>query len=45
MLTARSQDEDIFEGYGRGAHWYLPKPFEPEELLSVVRIALGGEAG
>jgi two-component system alkaline phosphatase synthesis response regulator PhoP len=40
MLTARSQDEDVFEGYGRGAHWYLPKPFEPEELLTVVRIAL-----
>jgi two-component system alkaline phosphatase synthesis response regulator PhoP/two-component system response regulator VicR len=40
MLTARSQDEDVFEGYGRGAHWYLPKPFEPEELLTVVRLAL-----
>jgi two-component system alkaline phosphatase synthesis response regulator PhoP/two-component system response regulator VicR len=40
MLTARSQDEDVFEGYGRGAHWYVPKPFEPEELLTVVRLAL-----
>src|SRR5437879_5807442 len=40
MLTARAQDEDVFEGYGRGAHWYLPKPFEPEELLTAVRIAL-----
>jgi two-component system alkaline phosphatase synthesis response regulator PhoP len=44
MLTARAQDEDVFEGYGRGAHWYLPKPFEPEELLTVVRIALAGDA-
>jgi two-component system, OmpR family, alkaline phosphatase synthesis response regulator PhoP len=44
MLTARSQDDDVFEGYGRGAHWYLPKPFEPEELLTVVRLALGGDA-
>jgi two-component system alkaline phosphatase synthesis response regulator PhoP/two-component system response regulator VicR len=45
MLTARSQDEDVFEGYGRGAHWYLPKPFEPDELLTVVRLALAKEAG
>ena len=45
MLTARSKDEDVFEGYGRGAHWYLPKPFEPEELITAVRIALGQTAG
>src|SRR5438128_8219452 len=32
MLTARAQDEDVFEGYGTGAQWYLTKPFEPEEL-------------
>ena len=45
MLTARSQEEDVFEGYGRGAHWYLPKPFEPEELISVVRMALKADPG
>jgi two-component system alkaline phosphatase synthesis response regulator PhoP len=45
MLTARSQDEDVFEGYGTGAQWYLTKPFEPAELRSVVRHLLGGRGG
>jgi two-component system alkaline phosphatase synthesis response regulator PhoP/two-component system response regulator VicR len=40
MLTARAQDEDVFEGYGTGANWYLTKPFEPEELRRVVRHLL-----
>jgi DNA-binding response OmpR family regulator len=40
MLTARAQDEDVFEGYGTGAQWYLTKPFEPEELRRVVRHLL-----
>jgi DNA-binding response OmpR family regulator len=40
MLTARAQDEDVFEGYGAGAQWYLTKPFEPEELRQVVRHVL-----
>jgi two-component system, OmpR family, alkaline phosphatase synthesis response regulator PhoP len=37
MLTARSQDDDVFEGYGRGAQWYLTKPFAPDELRAAVR--------
>jgi DNA-binding response OmpR family regulator len=40
MLTARAQDEDVFEGYGTGAQWYLTKPFAPEELRRVVRHLL-----
>jgi len=48
MLTARAQDEDVFEGYGTGAQWYLTKPFEPGELRRVVRHLLehrgGGDA-
>jgi two-component system alkaline phosphatase synthesis response regulator PhoP/two-component system response regulator VicR len=40
MLTARAQDEDVFEGYGTGAQWYLTKPFEPVELRRVVRHLL-----
>jgi DNA-binding response OmpR family regulator len=40
MLTARAQDEDVFEGYGTGAQWYLTKPFDPVELRRVVRHLL-----
>jgi two-component system, OmpR family, alkaline phosphatase synthesis response regulator PhoP len=45
MLTARAQDEDVFEGYGRGAQWYLTKPFAPNELRAAVRRVLGGGTG
>jgi len=42
MLTARSRDEDIFEGERSGAAAYLPKPFSPPTLTSAVAEVLGG---
>jgi two-component system phosphate regulon response regulator OmpR len=33
MLTARSETEDRIAGLERGADDYLPKPFEPRELM------------
>lgn len=33
MLTARTETSDRIEGLERGADDYLPKPFEPRELL------------
>jgi two-component system phosphate regulon response regulator OmpR len=33
MLTARSESGDRIEGLERGADDYLPKPFEPRELM------------
>lgn len=36
MLTARAQLDDIQQGLSLGADAYLAKPFDPEELLSVV---------
>lgn len=37
MLTAKSQEQDIFKGWQSGADCYLTKPFNPMELLTFVR--------
>ncbi len=36
MLTAKSQDSDIFRGWQSGVDCYLTKPFTPVELVSFV---------
>ena len=41
MLTARSQDWDMMQGYNSGTDLYLTKPFNPAELLNFVRRILG----
>lgn len=45
MLTARGQKQDRITGFNAGADDYLPKPFDPDELLSRVRAILrrGGD--
>lgn len=40
MLTARSETSDRVAGLDAGADDYLPKPFDPEELLARVRALL-----
>ena len=40
MLTARGQKSDRITGFNAGADDYLPKPFDPDELLSRVRAIL-----
>jgi DNA-binding response OmpR family regulator len=40
MLTARGQDEDRIVGLELGADDYLPKPFNPRELLARLRAIL-----
>ena len=45
MLTARSEKDDRIAGFNLGADDYLPKPFDPDELICRVRAMLrrGGE--
>ncbi len=37
FLTAKSQEHDIFRGYQSGVDCYLTKPFEPNDVVTVVR--------
>jgi DNA-binding response OmpR family regulator len=41
LLTARSQDSDVSEGFDAGADDYLRKPFSPQELARRVQAMLG----
>jgi DNA-binding response OmpR family regulator len=40
MLTARTGPQDRIQGLEAGADDYLPKPFDPDELLARVRAVL-----
>ena len=41
LLTARSQDADVQQGFEAGADDYLRKPFSPDELRARVQAILG----
>lgn len=45
MLTARAQDADVFHGLKSGATSYLTKPFNPSEMLALVRHLLDSATG
>lgn len=40
MLTAKGQKDDRITGFNAGADDYLPKPFDPDELISRMRAML-----
>lgn len=40
FLTARGMTSDRIQGYKAGCDAYLPKPFDPEELVAIVRNLL-----
>jgi DNA-binding response OmpR family regulator len=41
LLSARSSDREIAEGYRSGATRYITKPCEPETILGVAEQLLG----
>jgi two-component system, chemotaxis family, chemotaxis protein CheY len=41
MLTARAENHHLIESLEGGASYFLAKPFEPQELLNTVGLALG----
>jgi DNA-binding NarL/FixJ family response regulator len=40
LLTAKAMTQDRIAGYKAGADYFLPKPFNPEELLSMIDNAI-----
>jgi len=40
LLTARTQEADLAQGYAAGADDYVPKPFSPRELSLRVNAVL-----
>src|SRR5579863_6658320 len=45
LLTARGKDVDRISGLESGADDYLPKPFNPRELLARIKAVLRRSAG
>lgn len=41
FLTARGMTNDRIQGYSAGVDAYLPKPFDPEELVAIVTNLIG----
>jgi DNA-binding response OmpR family regulator len=44
LLTARSADADVWEGWKSGTDYYMTKPFDIDELLRFVRYVSNKEA-
>lgn len=40
MLTAKADDASTFAGWKAGCNYYMNKPFDPVELVSVLRRVL-----
>ena len=41
LVTAKTQDEDVFSGYQFGAEYYITKPFTAKQLLYGIDLVLG----
>ena len=43
MVTAKTADQDVLEGYRGGVNYYVTKPFTSRQLLYALALVLGGE--
>lgn len=41
MLTAKGQESDRLRGLENGAHYFVTKPFDPDEILALAHKVLG----
>ena len=41
MVTAKTQDQDLIDGYQYGADYYITKPFTARQLLYGIELILG----
>jgi CheY-like chemotaxis protein len=44
MVTAKTQDDDLLDGYRYGADYYVTKPFTSRQLLYAISLVLGARA-
>lgn len=42
LQTAAASPGEVREGLAAGAYYYLTKPYDPESLVSIIRVALEG---
>ncbi len=42
MLTTRDMAEDLIEGYGQGADYYISKPFTKDQIVFGLNLLLDG---
>ncbi len=40
LLTAKTEDRDMFEGWKKGADEYVTKPFDPLELVKIINSVI-----
>ena len=45
MLSCKTEDTDVTRAFEAGAVDYLTKPFDPDDLVRSVRLALSRRAG